>query len=208
MAAPRLPLPYWMNADGSSRELCAAPAGRYVDDDVWVPSAAVAMARPLVILNPEDDEDLSTDGGHNDAPPSPVLPVAEEEQPVPPLVEPQSPWTVWAMVPDPARLFIHSYSVKEWRFKFANPESLHRRRLVVQVKLFCGGTETYIVPLEQLKQVRAKQYADDATYRVVLDMTKNSSYGVWNPGLIRFTFTNEENALAFQDALMDYLVCA
>jgi hypothetical protein len=224
MAAPVHPFfdqrPYWMNPDGTVRALCAAPAG---DDDghynwhEWhaapmpaVPPAPPAVPAPLaggqrVVLNPEDDED------EGEAPPSPVYAPDDEEAPVPPIVEPvvppPSPWTEWATVPDAHGPFTRTtpYCVREWRFKFPNPDAL-QHRLVIQVRLFGGDTETHIVPLEQLKLVKGKH--DDYNYAVHLDLSKYTPRGVWTPKFIKLSFTKEENALAFQEALVDYLATA
>lgn len=210
--------PYWMNPDGTVRALCAAPAGSDDDLSAWhewhaAPMPAVPPAPPAVpvrlaggqrvVLNPEDDED-------EEAPPSPVYAPAEEP-PVPPIVEPvvppPSPWTEWAMVPDTYAPFTRStpYSVREWRFKIPDPDAL-QHRLVIQARLFGGDTETHIVPLEQLKQVKGKH--DDYNYAVHLDLSKYTVRGVWTPRFIRLSFTKEENALAFQEALVDYLATA
>jgi hypothetical protein len=189
-----------------------------------VPPAPPAISVRLaggqrVVLNPEDDED-------EEAPPSPVyapddLAAAgggqgphwghDEEPPVPPIVEPVVPppssWTDWATVPDTHTPFTRStpYSVREWRFKIPNPDAL-QHRLVIQARLFGGDTETHIVQLEQLKLVKGKH--DDYNYAVHLDLSKYTPRGVWTPKFIKLSFTKEENALAFQEALVDYLATA
>ena len=212
--------PYWMNPDGTVRALCAAPAGGdegYYNWHEWhaapmlaVPPAPPAVLAPLaggqrVVLNPEDDED------DDEAPPSPVYAPDDEEAPVPPIVEPvvppPSPWTEWATVPDAHGPFTRTtpYCVREWRFKFTDPDA-RVQRLVIQVRLFGGDTETHIVPLEQLKLVKGKH--DDYNYAVHLDLSKYTPRGVWTPKFIRLSFTKEENALAFQEALVDYLATA
>jgi hypothetical protein len=208
-----------MNPDGSPRALCAAPAGPDDDHVNWyewhaapppaaaVPPAAAAVA-PRVILNPEDE-----DGNDEESrPPSPVY-APEEEAPVPPIVEPveppPSPWTEWTSVPDRTGPFTRftPNCVREWRFKFANPDA-PQQRLVIQARLFGGDTETHIVPLEQLKLVKAKHSDYHDNYAVHLDLSKWTPRGVWSPGYIRLTFTKQENALAFQEALVDYLALA
>lgn len=212
--------PYWMNPDGTVRALCAAPAGHDHDHYNWhewhaapmpaVPPAPPAVPAPLaggqrVVLNPEEDEE-----DDEEAPPSPVYAPAEDA-PVPPIVEPvvppPSPWTEWATVPDTRPTYTRTtpYCVREWRFKIPNPDAL-QHRLVIQVRLFGGDTETHIVPLEQLKQVKGKH--DDYNYAVHLDLSKYTPRGVWTPRFIRLSFTKEENALAFQEALVDYLATA
>jgi hypothetical protein len=210
-----------MNPDGTVRALCAAPAGGDEEHYAWhewhaapmpaVPPAPPAVPAPLaggqrVVLNPEEDEDEDEE----EAPPSPVYAPAEEP-PVPPMVEPvvppPSPWTEWAMVPDTHAPYTRATPsrVREWRFKFPNPDA-PQQRLVVQVRLFGGDTETHIVPLEQLKLVKGKH--DDYNYAVHLDMSKYTPRGVWTPKFIKLSFTKEENALAFQEALVDYLATA
>lgn len=213
--------PYWMNPDGSPRALCAAPAGPDDDHVNWhewhaapppaaaAPPPLAAAVAPRVILNPEDE-----DGNDEESrPPSPVYAPDEEEAPVPPIVEPvlppPSPWTEWAGVPDRTGPFTRftPNCVREWRFKFSNPDA-PQQRLVVQVRLFGGDTETHIVPLEQLKLVKAKHSDYHDNYAVHLDMSKWTCRGVWGPGYIRLTFTKQENAVAFQEALVDYLATA
>ncbi len=167
---------------------------------------------PRVILNPEEEDAES-------CPPTPVPRVAEEP-PVPPIIEPVDPWTEWATVPDrreisragdPSDPFTRTspYNVKEWRFKFGRIDA-PMGRLVIQVRLVGGDTETHIVPLEQLKQVTCtpRDYMG-ANYTVELDMNKyTGGKGAWNPGTISYNFTEEENALAFQEALVDFLAQA
>ena len=221
MAAPAHPFydqrPYWMNPDGTVRALCAAPAGPDHDHYNWhewhaAPMPAVPPAVPAqlaggqrVVLNPEEDDE-----DEEEAPPSPVY-APDEEPPVPPIVEPMvpppSPWTEWGMVPDTHAPYARAtpYCVREWRFKFPNPDAL-QHRLVIQARLFGGDTETHIVPLEQLKQVKGKH--DNYNYAVHLDLSKYTPRGVWTPRFIRLSFTKEENALVFQEALVDYLATA
>ena len=216
MAAPVHPFfdrPYWMNPDGTVRALCAAPAGGDEGHYNWHEWHAAPMPAPpavpaplaggqRVVLNPEEVEE--------EAPPSPVYAPAEEA-PVPPIVEPvvppPSPWTEWAMVPDTQAPYARAtpYCVREWRFKIPNPDAL-QHRLVIQVRLFGGDTETHIVPLEQLKLVKGAH--NDYNYAVHLDMSKYTPRGVWTPRFIRLSFTKEDNALAFQEALVDYLATA
>ena len=112
-------------------------------------------------------------------------------------------WTEWEITDQSCAPPQHSTTVTGWRFKHANREGL--QRLFIQTRLFGGDTETHVVPLEQLKIVRMKCRGFYSTpYRVELDMTKWAGGG-WSPVFIGFNFWEEDNGLAFQGALVDFL---